>query len=366
MDNKILMKHNDLINAKYETRLIHNRVFVFLLYSFQKCKNSDELIYEVPRKELSELMSRTNDKTIKGINNILNDLRKKDLFLVEELEDGSRDYIAGGFINNSTYNDKKDIFTIKADIRVHRLLHKYLESGYTPVNLEIWLSLRNIYSQRFYDLLRAWTGTKEFINYKVEYIRKVLLLENKYKQYTDFRKRVLIPAIEELNSTGYFEITFEEVRKGRSVDSINFHVKDLDKRKYFDNVIKPVEKLIEEKSNNINSQSNDNNIQEDLDKYEYIKYLDFDVFNKGTLRQFKKDFKDIDFREKYNENAFDKAVMVALEIDDVEEITSKNYDYFKNSLQNQLEIQQNTDIESFVDSICEPDFDKIAEKTRYR
>ncbi len=345
-NNKILMKHKDLVNAKYEAKLIHNKIFVYLLYAFQKNTDKDKLIHEVSREELLKLVHKQNDRTIKGLKNILSDLRQKELFLVDERADGSLDYITAGFIDKFSYNDKSDTFTIYADADVHRLLHRYLKDGYTPINLKIWFELKNSYSQRFYDLLRAWSGTKDVINYKLEYIRKVLLLENKYKVYSDFKKRVLLPAVKELNSTGYFEIEFKEIRKGRSIDSIDFIVKDLDKRKYFDKEDDIKEVIEHEKNENsrglkrikeekgINTQEEKNKVLKTENGKFYIP--DENIFTKGTLRSFRVDFNNIDFKNIYMKRAFDDAIMITLDRDDVEIIKATSYKFFKGTLDNKI------------------------------
>lgn len=362
--DKILMKHNDLVNAKYEPRITHNRIFTYLLYAFQKhafvSKDSTSLEYVVSREELARIVGKTSDQTIKGLTNILQTLRKKDLYLIEELEDGSTDYIAGGFINNAVYNDLSDTFKITADTRIHRLLQRYLDDGYTPVNLEIWLTLKNRYSQRFYDLIRMWSGTKDVINYKIEYLRKIFMLENRYKQHTDFRKRVLDPAIEDLNSTGFFEITYTENRVGRSVDSIDFKVKDLDKRKYFDKIVtkqlieygkngnnKGLEREKEEKS--INTQQEDKKTLKIENNGFYIP--DRDVLAKGTLRIFEKDFRHIDFRNRYMALAFEDSVTITLDKDDVDTIKAASYKFFKGTLENKIEYYKEEEKKDLKDKI---------------
>lgn len=347
-DKRILMKHNDIVNAKYEITVNSNRIFTYLLYEFQKDLDKSKLSCEISREKLAMLVNGNVDKTVKGLTTILMNLRKKDLFLMDELQDGSIDFIAGGFIDNATYNNKTDRFTIVADVRVHKLLHRYLEDGYTPVNLEIWLSLKNRYSQRLYDLLRAWSGTKETINYSINKLRELMLLENKYKQYTDFRKRVLIPAIDELNATGYFQIDYCEIKKGRSIESIDFIVKDLDKRKYFikDEVTNDVSaiavdeiavtseediSLLDVKKVNQNSENIDLKAV-----YSDLFIPDEGIFTKGTLRSFKKDFKHIDFKNEYMEKAFDEAIMITLDRDDVEVIKAGSYKFFKGTLDNKI------------------------------
>lgn len=332
MDSKVLMKHNDLVNAKYESKLVHNRVFVYLLYAFQKYTDGDRLIHEVSREDLCKLVLKQNERTIKGLRIMLSDLRKKELFLVNENDDGSIDYITAGFIDKFSYNDKTDKFTITADAHVHRLLHRYLKDGYTPINLEIWMSLKNSYAQRFYDLLRSWSGSKRTINYTLDYIRKVMLLENKYKVYADFKKRVLLPAIEELNSTGFFEIEFEEKRVGRTIHSIDFIVKDLDKRVYFDK--KESKKIIELEQRESTAIPDDSNSRKKISDDFYIPNKK--LFTAKTLENFKADFKSYDFKDSTYKKLLQEAILATLEKDDEEKIKVKSYNYFKKTLENKL------------------------------
>ena len=329
MESTVLMKHNDLVNAKYESKLVHNRVFVYLLYAFQKYTDEDRLVHEVSREELCKFVLKQNERTIKGLRTMLSDLRKKELFLINENDDGSIDYITAGFIDKFSYNDKTDRFTITADAHVHRLLHRYLKDGYTPINLEIWMSLKNSYAQRFYDLLRSWSGSKRTINYSLDYIRKVMLLENKYKVYADFKKRVLIPAIEELNNTGYFEIEFEEKRLGRTIDSIDFIVKDLDKRVYFN------KKEIELEGKEI-TDIVPNNFESMKNKIDELYIPNKKLFTAKTLNDFANDFKDIDFKDNKYKTLLQEAIMVTLDKDDSEKIYVKSYNYFKKTLDNKL------------------------------
>ncbi len=63
---------------------------------------------------------------------------------------------------------------------------------------------------------------------------------------------------------------------------------------------------------------------------------DEEIFTKGTLRSFKKDFKDIDFKNEYMERAFDDAVMITFDRDDVEVIKASSYKFFKGTLHNKI------------------------------
>ncbi|MGL5694007.1 MAG: hypothetical protein ACRCXA_08010 [Peptostreptococcaceae bacterium] len=155
--------------------------------------------------------------------------------------------------------------------------------------------------------MRVWSGTKQTINYTVEEIKMYLMLEESYPQYANLKRRVILPAIKELNETGYFEIDIKENKVGRKIEYIDFIVNDLE-------VFVPDETL----------------------------------FTKGTLRSFKKDFKETDFKNKYMEKAFDDAVMVTLDRDDVENIKATSYKFFKSTLDNKIDeykLEEEKDIE---------------------
>lgn len=352
--NRILMKNNMLVKARYSLSLIENRVFLSMLYKLQK-KSDGVLTCSISHSEFKDIIKFKQKNTVKGILEVLEDLRKKPIYFKEEKKNKKGNlWGAYGFINGYEYDDELGIFNIEASEKIHNLLKEYLKMGYTPVNVQIWLSLNNSYSQRFYDLLRLWSGTKDTINYKLDEIKELLMLEDKYSKYNDFKRRVILPAIKELNETGYFEIDIKENKVGRKVDSIDFYIKDLDKRKYFtkDEIIKEIpgmgleEVAITSDENDFENKEeiilNDNVIIEpeiisDIKENKVEIFIpDESIFTKGTLRRVKMDFKDIDFKNKYMEKAFEDAVMITLDKDDVETIKATSYKFFKGTLDNKI------------------------------
>lgn len=352
--NRILMKNNMLVKARYSLSLIENRVFLSMLYKLQK-KSDGVLTCSISHSEFKDIIKFKQKNTVKGVLEVLEDLRKKPIYFKEEKKNKKGNlWGAYGFINGYEYDDELGIFNIEASEKIHNLLKEYLKMGYTPVNVQIWLSLNNSYAQRFYDLLRLWSGTKDTINYKLDEIKELLMLEDKYSKYNDFKRRVILPAIKELNETGYFEIDIKENKVGRKVDSIDFYIKDLDKRKYFtkDEIIKEIPGIeLEEVAITCDENSCENKeeiilndkviiepeiISDTKENKMEIFIPDESIFTKGTLRRVKMDFKDIDFKNKYMEKAFEDAVMITLDKDDVETIKATSYKFFKGTLDNKI------------------------------
>lgn len=337
---KILMKNNVLIQAKYSLTLVENRIFLLMMYKLQK-ESEGVLSCQISHDEFKSVIKHAKDKTIRNISNSLSNLRKKSIFFMEEKENG-RGIIWGeyGFLNGFTYDEETKDFKIDASQKIYNLLNTYLQTGYTPANLAVLFSMKNYYAQRLYDLLRLWSGTKNIINYSISDLKMYLQLEDSYPEYGNFKRRVILPAIKELNETGYFEVDFKENKVGRKVESLDFIVKDLDRRKYFGkNIIETVgcssydviNQIIE-----VNGKENLNSAK-DVTLENSIFIPDELILSKGAIRLFKNDFKEYNFKNKINSDAFEDAVAITVERDNIDIIEIKSYKYFKSTLINRID-----------------------------
>ena len=151
-------------------------------------------------------------------------------------------------------------------------------------------------------------------------------LKDKYPLYADFKKRVLVPAVKELNDTEYFKIDFKENKVGRRVESIDFIVKDLDKRVYFNESIVKLDR-------NEYKVEDTSKVNKSQDRF-YVPNKK--QFTAKTLSDFINDFKNIDFNEKLYKKALQESIIATLDKDDSEKIYVKSYKYFKKVLENKI------------------------------
>jgi plasmid replication initiation protein len=86
--------------------------------------------------------------------------------------------------------------------------------------------LKSIYSSRLYELLIQWrsTGTTPIIN--LEDFRAQLGVEdNQYRLMSDFKKRVLDLAVNDINDKTDIKTTYQQHKKGRSISGFSFSFK---------------------------------------------------------------------------------------------------------------------------------------------
>lgn len=104
------------------------------------------------------------------------------------------------------------------------------ENFFTSYLLEQTASMDSIYSVRLYELLVQWKAAKKTPMFELEKFRDQLGIGiEEYKAMCDFKKRVLLVAINEINEKSDIKISYEQVKKGRSIAGFKFTVFAKDK-----------------------------------------------------------------------------------------------------------------------------------------
>ena len=353
MKKEILLQPNNLIKSKYNFSTIENKLFYRILFKAQKInKNSNGYNSVLTLDEIKDIVKFKNDTTIESIENLLAVYQQSILQFDYIDEYGELNTFTGGLTGPAIYNYQNKEFRIN----LHEVLYKHItdfiqlqKDGYTPLNLDVLFRFKGAYTQRFYTLMRLWSREKKEIDisFTLDEIRGYLKLnDNIYPQYKHFKHNIIKRALKEINEKGNMKVDIkQEIRKGRKVDEIIFSVIDYEPRKYFDkkDVIEIIEYEKKEKNDHIEPLKSINNINESKKENNVVKkeinnfYIpDETLFTKGTLRSFKIDFKEIDFRNEYMERAFNDSVMITLDRDDIETIKAGSYKFFKGTLDNKI------------------------------
>ncbi len=137
----------------------------------------------------------------------------------------------------NSYNDEvlirfnQDIMPYLIDLKNNFTQHALsdmaeLNSKYSII-LYRWLSMN--YNQYEHYSVKGGRRADQVESYSnpsisIKELRIMTDTVNEYKQIYDFEKRVLKNAVEEITAHTSFNVTYEKVKKGRSIDSIIFHI----------------------------------------------------------------------------------------------------------------------------------------------
>lgn len=96
-----------------------------------------------------------------------------------------------------------------------------MSKGYSKYELGVSLSFKSVYTMRLYELLASQTKP---ITYKIDNLKSIFGVTDKYKLNADFIRRVIKTAQTELTKKSPITFTYKVSKRGRTYDKITFSV----------------------------------------------------------------------------------------------------------------------------------------------
>lgn len=148
-------------------------------------------------------------------------LRKRDI----EIRGEDDLWFNSGFINWCEYDPKTKVYRVEVSYRIMPYLVE-LAKCYTAYSLTIAITLKSVYSQRFYELCCQYRNRIEKdglagFHKTQQQLREMFCLEDKYQTNKDFNRNVIHKAQEELKFTydkGQCDLYFDVYIKGRGTE----------------------------------------------------------------------------------------------------------------------------------------------------
>lgn len=260
IEKRKIVEHNDLITSVAKMDKVPLKIFELAV----SCIDTDN-----PPKDHTILLSKTelfaffkvsdNDKHSR-FKEAIEKMQKQAFFQIKEVKGkgyNMKSIVPIPFVEWNSYNDEvkiefhreimpylielKEKFTQYALSDIMELNSKY------SIILYKWLSMN--YNQYEHYSVKGGRRTEQVESYRnpsilVKELRIMSDTVNEYKDFRNFDKWVLKKPIEEINKYTSFNVSYEKIKKGRSIDNIIFHIEK--KRKADDNSYKLEDKTYQE------------------------------------------------------------------------------------------------------------------------
>lgn len=96
-----------------------------------------------------------------------------------------------------------------------------LEREFTSYKISMIAKMTSIYAIRLYELLIQWGGVGHR-TVMINDLKNTLAIDAGYAAIKDFKKRVIDPAIEQINKYTDIQVSYENVKEGRSICGLKF------------------------------------------------------------------------------------------------------------------------------------------------
>jgi Initiator Replication protein len=102
-----------------------------------------------------------------------------------------------------------------------------LHRDFTKLDMDIFKKLKTASSIRLYQIFKSHTGKNQYkIHFELEELKEILGVSEKYQQYAGFKMRVLDEAQQRLSDKTDISFTYEEIKTGKKVSSLVFHIQN--------------------------------------------------------------------------------------------------------------------------------------------
>jgi len=215
---------NSLLEARYSLTLEEQRLVlatIALLDSMEVAPSGFPML-RIPKKLIIETTG-IHEKNYHQIKSALKKLMSKVITIETINEKGKRSFRLYQWFSKGEYHEGEKFI----EVQFHPDLKPYLlalKQNFTDVPLQIVLRLRSKYAIRLYELLRRYKDTGFRIDTISELREKLGVEKWEYPRFEAFERRVLLPAVKEINKETDLLVSYKKIKKGRRIERIEFQI----------------------------------------------------------------------------------------------------------------------------------------------
>lgn len=220
---QLVVKSNHIIEASYRLSVAEQRVILSAISQVRRDKPvTDEVMYSVTAAELAQLCGTDPKTAYRDLQHAAERLQTRRVSLLLE-PDGitirSKRRRVTCWVQTVDYIDQEG----RIEMRFGKDILPYLtglQREFTRYALSDVAKMTSAYGIRLYELLVQWPeGHREVA---LDDLRRWLQLEERYPSIKDLKRRVLDPAVEQINEHSPLMLTWSQRKTGRKVTHLVF------------------------------------------------------------------------------------------------------------------------------------------------
>lgn len=219
MSNMTIYKSNDLVEAGYRLSLAEQRLIVLSLGQLDSRdpKQKNVTLYA---KDYAKQWGVNEDNAMREINQASRRLFERYITLKNDDETRKFRWIQESVEHHKgegrvsfTFSDRILPFLFELDFKLGVTKYEFLNvKGFSSV-----------YSFRLYELAIKLLGMKNQV-VELEEIRRILQLEDKYQEVRELNRKVITPAVSDINEKSDLLLNINPVKRGRRIVALEFKI----------------------------------------------------------------------------------------------------------------------------------------------
>ena len=219
IDNLVIYKSNAVIEAGYQLSLNEQRVVLAAIGLVDPRKEllvADKFVLSA--KDFCSLFDVSEKNAYKALTEVAERLFSR--YVVMMKPDSDWDKLKTHWISSIRYNKSKGQIAISFAPDIIPYLSQ-LKGSFTRYELKHIGNMKSTYGIRLYELLMQWKnkGSREV---EIEWLKRQFELDSSYNRMFDLKKRVIDPAVKDINTYSNLTVDWEQRKTGRAVTHLIF------------------------------------------------------------------------------------------------------------------------------------------------
>jgi len=225
--SKLVVKDNALMNASYNLDLVEQRLILLAIIEAResgKGINANDPL-TVHAESYINQFGVVRQTAYQALKDACDDLFARQFSYQEINERGNTENVRSRWVSEVRYVDAEATVKLIFSPIVIPLITR-LEERFTQYEMQQISELSTGYAIRLYELLICWrtTGKTPIIELS-DFRKKMGVIDTEYQRMHDLKKRVLEPALEQINKHTDITTTYEQHKKGRIITGFSFKFK---------------------------------------------------------------------------------------------------------------------------------------------
>lgn len=217
MNKNLVVKSNDLVEARYKLNLNEQKLILYAVGKLERTKEKFNIL-QIQTSDFVKLLN-TSELRYTEIRNLVTNLMEKQVKITTETGE-----LIANWVSSIEYIKNSGTIELEFSKKLTPYLLQ-LKKRFTRYELENILYLKNKHSIRVYELLKQYEniGKREI---KVNDLRNCLGIENnQYQRFSNFENRVLNTTKNEINEHTDLTVDYKKIKTGRKITSISYTIK---------------------------------------------------------------------------------------------------------------------------------------------
>ncbi len=217
-ENKnLVVKSNRLIEAGYRLTLQEHRVLLFCIAQVNSKEKLADKTFQITADDYARTFGVKLNNAYKELKDVIDTLYNRSVKLFNKEKNIEAEI---RWIQDKIYYNNEGFAQITLSTAIAPLISE-LKSHFTSYHLKHIAGMKSVYAIRLYELFKQF-GSVGKRQIEIEWLKERLHITEIYSAFADLKKRVIEPALSEINKHSDLDVSYKLVKRARKVIAIEF------------------------------------------------------------------------------------------------------------------------------------------------